>query len=255
MDFQGFDKDFNLTGKVAVITGGSSGIGRAISELYSEKGAKVALLDVKDAVDEDATTIDKNNAIGIKTDVTNKISVQKALNKVKDTFGKVDIVVNCAGVALLEKAKDISEEDWDKTIDLNLKGTFLMNQIFGNELIDIGNGGKIINMASQGGIVALDKHIAYNTSKAGIIMMSKVLAMEWAEYNIQVNAISPTVIMTELGKKAWAGEVGENMKEQIPARRFGEPEEVAGVALFLASDAANLITGENIVIDGGYTIQ
>ncbi|MEK0089978.1 SDR family oxidoreductase [Tetragenococcus halophilus] len=255
MDFQGFDKDFNLTGKVAVITGGSSGIGRAISELYSEKGAKVALLDVKDAVGEDATTIDKNNAIGIKTDVTNKISVQKALNKVKDTFGKVDIVVNCAGVALLEKAKDISEEDWDKTIDLNLKGTFLMNQIFGNELIDIGNGGKIINMASQGGIVALDKHIAYNTSKAGIIMMSKVLAMEWAEYNIQVNAISPTVIMTELGKKAWAGEVGENMKEQIPARRFGEPEEVAGVALFLASDAANLITGENIVIDGGYTIQ
>lgn len=255
MDFQGFDKDFNLTGKVAVITGGSSGIGRAISELYSEKGAKVALLDVKDAVDEDATTIDKNNAIGIKTDVTNKISVQKALNKVKDTFGKVDIAVNCAGVALLEKAKDISEEDWDKTIDLNLKGTFLMNQIFGNELIDIGNGGKIINMASQGGIVALDKHIAYNTSKAGIIMMSKVLAMEWAEYNIQVNAISPTVIMTELGKKAWAGEVGENMKEQIPARRFGEPEEVAGVALFLASDAANLITGENIVIDGGYTIQ
>lgn len=255
MDFQGFDKDFNLTGKVAVITGGSSGIGRAISELYSEKGAKVALLDVKDAVDEDATTIDKNNAIGIKTDVTNKISVQKALNKVKDTFGKVDIVVNCAGVALLEKAKDISEEDWDKTIDLNLKGTFLMNQIFGNELIDIGNGGKIINMASQGGIVALDKHIAYNTSKAGIIMMSKVLAMEWAEYNIQVNAISPTVIMTELGKKAWAGEVGENMKKQIPAGRFGEPEEVAGVALFLASDAANLITGENIVIDGGYTIQ
>lgn len=255
MDFQGFDKDFNLTDKVAVITGGSSGIGKAISELYSEKGAKVALLDVKDTVKENATIIDKNNAIGIKADVTKKSSVKNALNKIKDTFGKIDIVVNCAGVALLEKAKDISEEDWDKTIDLNLKGTFLMNQVFGNELINTGNGGKIINMASQGGIVALDKHIAYNTSKAGIIMMSKVLAMEWAEYNIQVNAISPTVIMTELGKKAWAGEVGENMKKQIPAGRFGEPKEVAGVALFLASDAANLITGENIVIDGGYTIQ
>lgn len=255
MEFEGFDKDFNLTGKVAVVTGGSSGIGKAIAELYSEKGAKVALLDVKDAVEEDATIIDKNNAVGIKTDVTKKSSVQNALNKVKDTFGKVDIVVNCAGVALLEKAKNISEEDWDKTIDLNLKGTFLMNQVFGNELIGAGDGGKIINMASQGGVVALDKHIAYNTSKAGIIMMSKVLAMEWAEYNIQVNAVSPTVIMTELGKKAWAGEVGENMKNQIPAGRFGEPEEVAGVALFLASDAANLITGENIVIDGGYTIQ
>jgi len=255
MSFQGFDKDFNLTNKVAVVTGGSSGIGNAIAKLYNEKGAKVALLDLKDTVEDDAAKIDKNNVIGIKTNVTKKSSVQDALNKTKSAFGKVDIIVNCAGVALLEKAKDISEEDWDKTIDLNLKGTFLMNQIFGNELIDADNGGKIINMASQGGVVALDKHIAYNTSKAGIIMMTKVLAMEWADYNIQVNAISPTVVMTELGKKAWAGEVGENMKKLIPAGRFGYPEEVAGVALFLASDAADLITGENIVIDGGYTIK
>lgn len=255
MSFQGFDKDFNLTNKVAVVTGGSSGIGNAIAKLYNEKGAKVALLDLKGTVKDDAAKIDKNNVTGIKTDVTEKSSVQDALNKTKSVLGKVDIVVNCAGVALLEKAKDISEEDWDKTIDLNLKGTFLMNQIFGNELIDADNGGKIINMASQGGVVALDKHIAYNTSKAGIIMMTKVLGMEWAEYNIQVNAISPTVVMTELGKKAWAGEIGENMRKLIPAGRFGSPEEVAGVALFLASNAADLITGENVVIDGGYTIK
>ncbi|WJS82534.1 SDR family oxidoreductase [Tetragenococcus halophilus] len=255
MSFQEFDKDFNLTDKVAVVTGGSSGIGRAITELYFKKGARVALLDLKETVEEDAAKISEENIIGIKTNVTKKSSVKEALDKTKKAFGKIDIVVNCAGVALLEKAKDISEEDWDKTIDLNLKGTFLVNQTFGNELIAADNGGKIINMASQGGVVALDKHIAYNTSKAGIIMMTKVLGMEWAEYNIQVNAISPTVILTELGEKAWAGEVGENMKKQIPAGRFGYPEEVAGVALFLASDAANLITGENVVIDGGYTIK
>lgn len=255
MSFQEFDKDFNLTDKVAVVTGGSSGIGRAITELYFKKGARVALLDLKETVEEDAAKISEENIIGIKTNVTKKSSVKEALDKTKRAFGKIDIVVNCAGVALLEKAKDISEEDWDKTIDLNLKGTFLVNQTFGNELIAADNGGKIINMASQGGVVALDKHIAYNTSKAGIIMMTKVLGMEWAEYNIQVNAISPTVILTELGEKAWAGEVGENMKKQIPAGRFGYPEEVAGVALFLASDAANLITGENVVIDGGYTIK
>ncbi|AYW49857.1 D-threitol dehydrogenase [Tetragenococcus halophilus] len=255
MSFQEFDKDFNLTDKVAVVTGGSSGIGRAITELYFKKGARVALLDLKETVEEDAAKISEENIIGIKTNVTKKSSVKEALDKTKKVFGKIDIVVNCAGVALLEKAKDISEEDWDKTIDLNLKGTFLVNQTFGNELIAADNGGKIINMASQGGVVALDKHIAYNTSKAGIIMMTKVLGMEWAEYNIQVNAISPTVILTELGEKAWAGEVGENMKKQIPAGRFGYPEEVAGVALFLASDAANLITGENVVIDGGYTIK
>lgn len=116
-------------------------------------------------------------------------------------------------------------------------------------------GGKIINMASQAGIVALDRHVAYCASKAGIISITKTFAAEWGKYNINVNSISPTVILTELGKKAWGGETGELMKKKIPVGRFGYPDEVAAVALFLASDASNLITGENIVIDGGYTIQ
>jgi glycerol dehydrogenase len=124
----------------------------------------------------------------------------------------------------------------------------------GREMIK-GKGGKIINLASQAGVIGLDKHVAYCTSKAGIIGMTKVLALEWAEFNINVNSISPTVVLTELGKKAWAGEVGEAMKKKIPVGRFAFPEEIAAVALFLASDAAAMITGENIVIDGGFTIQ
>jgi 2-deoxy-D-gluconate 3-dehydrogenase len=115
--------------------------------------------------------------------------------------------------------------------------------------------GKIINIASKAGLVALPKHAAYMASKAGLIGVTKILALEWAGYNINVNAIAPTVILTELGKKAWAGEVGEAMKKKIPVGRFGYPEEVAAAALFLASDASNLITGETLVIDGGYTIQ
>ncbi|WP_446220019.1 GolD/DthD family dehydrogenase [Listeria monocytogenes] len=183
-----------------------------------------------------------------------KKTSKKSLPKSKKVYPKIDILANSAGVALLEKAEDLPEEYWDKTMELNLKGSFLMAQIIGREMIATG-GGKIVNMASQASVIALDKHVAYCASKAAIVSMTQVLAMEWAPYNINVNAISPTVILTELGKKAWAGQVGEDMKKLIPAGRFGYPEEVAACALFLVSDAASLITGENLIIDGGYTIK
>ena len=137
---------------------------------------------------------------------------------------------------------------------VNLKEPFLMSQCAGREMIRRKRG-KIVNIASQAGIVALEKHVAYSSSKAGIIGMTKVLALEWARYNINVNAISPTVVFTELGREIWKGEAGEKMKSRIPKRRFVYTEEVATVALFLACDASNMITGANIIIDGGYTIQ
>ncbi|ARJ82889.1 D-threitol dehydrogenase [Listeria monocytogenes] len=253
MTFKGFDKDFNITDKVAVVTGAASGIGKAMAELFSEKGAYVVLLDIKEDVKDVAAKINPSRTLALQVDITKKENIEKVVAEIKKVYPKIDILANSAGVALLEKAEDLPEEYWDKTMELNLKGSFLMAQIIGREMIATG-GGKIVNMASQASVIALDKHVAYCASKAAIVSMTQVLAMEWAPYNINVNAISPTVILTELGKKAWAGQVGEDMKKLIPAGRFGYPEEVAA-ALFLVSDAASLITGENLIIDGGYTIK
>ncbi|EAG2401682.1 D-threitol dehydrogenase [Listeria monocytogenes] len=254
MTFKGFDKDFNITDKVAVVTGAASGIGKAMAELFSEKGAYVVLLDIKEDVKDVAAKINPSRTLALQVDITKKENIEKVVAEIKKVYPKIDILANSAGVALLEKAEDLPEEYWDKTMELNLKGSFLMAQIIGREMIATG-GGKIVNMASQTSVIALDKHVAYCASKAAIVSMTQVLAMEWAPYNINVNAISPTVILTELGKKAWAGQVGEDMKKLIPAGRFGYPEEVAACALFLVSDAASLITGENLIIDGGYTIK
>ncbi|WP_267649126.1 SDR family oxidoreductase [Listeria innocua] len=254
MTFKGFDKDFNITDKVAVVTGAASGIGKAMAELFSEKGAYVVLLDIKEDVKDVAAQINPSRTLALQVDITKKENIEKVVAEIKKVYPKIDILANSAGVALLEKAEDLPEEYWDKTMELNLKGSFLMAQIIGREMIATG-GGKIVNMASQASVIALDKHVAYCASKAAIVSMTQVLAMEWAPYNINVNAISPTVILTELGKKAWAGQVGEDMKKLIPAGRFGYPEEVAACALFLVSDAASLITGENLIIDGGYTIK
>ncbi|EAC6175069.1 TPA: SDR family oxidoreductase [Listeria monocytogenes] len=254
MTFKGFDKDFNITDKVAVVTGAASGIGKAMAELFSEKGAYVVLLDIKEDVKDVAAKINPSRTLALQVDITKKENIEKVVAEIKKVYPKIDILANSAGVALLEKAEDLPEEYWDKTMELNLKGSFLMAQIIGREMIATG-GGKIVNMASQASVIALDKHVAYCASKAAIVSMTQVLAMEWAPYNINVNAISPTVILTKLGKKAWAGQVGEDMKKLIPAGRFGYPEEVAACALFLVSDAASLITGENLIIDGGYTIK
>ncbi len=256
MDFKGFDINFSLKGKVALVTGAAKGIGKAISLLYADKGADLILLDISDELPATAKEIEAKGrkALPLKTDLTKKAELEKAVAEAVKVFGRIDILVNNAGVVFLDDAENLSEEYWDLTLSINLKTPFLLSQIVARQMIKQ-KSGKIVNMASQAGFIALDKHVAYTASKAAIIGMTKVMAAEWAEHGIQVNAISPTVILTELGKKAWAGEVGEAMKKKIPAGRFGYPEEVAACAVFLASDAANLITGSNLVIDGGYTIQ
>jgi NAD(P)-dependent dehydrogenase (short-subunit alcohol dehydrogenase family) len=256
MEYIGFDRNFGLDNRVALVTGAASGIGRAICSLFAEKKANLILVDQSDEVNKLAVALSQTGivALPLKYDITNPASAKEIVERGTKQFGRIDILVNCAGVAFLEDAESLSESDWDKTMAVNLKAPFILSQAVGHVMIK-NNYGKIINIASQAGIVALDRHVAYCSSKAGIIGMTKVLALEWGEFNITVNSVSPTVILTELGKKAWAGEVGETMKKKIPAGRFGFPEEVAACVLFLASDAANLITGENLVIDGGYTIQ
>lgn len=257
MEFKEFDENFSLAGKTALVTGAGAGIGQAIAMMFGRKGAKVILADMNEASCEETKkrmAKPDDQVFCLRCDVSSKESIDETVAKAATMTGTIDILVNSAGIGPIEHAEKISIEDWDRTMAVNLRGTFLMAQAVGRIMIKQGYG-KIINMASQGGVVALERHVAYNASKAGVIMMTKVMAMEWGKYNINVNAISPTVILTEMGRRGWAGEVGENFKKKIPLGRFGYPEEVAGAAVYLASDAANLITGENLVMDGGYTIQ
>lgn len=171
MTFKGFDKDFNITDKVAVVTGAASGIGKAMAELFSEKGAYVVLLDIKEDVKDVAAKINPSRTLALQVDITKKENIEKVVAEIKKVYPKIDILANSAGVALLEKAEDLPEEYWDKTMELNLKGSFLMAQIIGREMIATG-GGKIVNMASQASVIALDKHVAYCASKAAIVSMT-----------------------------------------------------------------------------------
>lgn len=248
------DSSFSLDKKVAVVTGGASGIGEAIAKMLSEKGASVAILDLSELDPKSLLDTFGDQAISLTVDVTNPDSVTKAFDQVVKNFSSIDILVHSAGVVALDPAEKVNENDWSKQIDVNLSGTFFVNQACGKIMLEQGHG-KIINMASQAGSIALDQHAAYCASKWGVIGLSKVLASEWAPRGVTVNTISPTVVMTELGKKAWSGSKGDEMKKLIPTGRFAEPEEIAAAAVFLASNGSDMINGADLIIDGGYTIQ
>ncbi len=248
------DLDFSLKGKRALVTGGASGIGAAICDAFAAKGARVAVVDLNvDAAQAKAKEIG-NGAISLACDVADPTSVQKAVDGALRAFGGLDILVNSAGVVFLAPAEALPLDYWDKTIDINLKGTFLVSQAVGKAMIAAGRGGKIVNLASQAGTVAIDQHVAYCASKFGVIGLSKVLAAEWGKHRICVNTISPTVVLTELGKKAWDGPKGEALKTRIPSGRFAYPEEIAAAAVFLVSSGADMVNGADLLVDGGYTI-
>jgi len=242
-----------LHGRVALITGGASGIGFAVAQAFVEEGATVVLFDRASAVTEVASALGARHS-GVVLDVTSIPDVQAAVAAAAERHGRIDILVNNAGVALLSMALDVTPEEWDTSLDVNLRSAFFMAQTVGRFMVAQGYG-RIVNVASQASVVALERHAAYCASKAGLVGLTKVLALEWAQHGVTVNAISPTVVETELGKKAWAGEVGEAMKQNIPVGRFGHPEEIASAIVFLCGKNAGLITGENLMIDGGYTIR
>jgi len=251
-----FTYTLSLDNKVALITGAAAGIGKAIALAYLDQGARVVLVDRNPEIQTIAAEMGgtSSRAIGIVADLTQPTSLGAAVKEAIASFGLIDILVNSAGVVELEPAETLSEANWDKTISINLKSVFLMCQAVGQHMLERGSG-RIINLASQAGLVALDQHLAYCASKAGVISLTKGLALEWSPRGINVNAISPTVVLTELGRKAWAGEIGEAMKQKIPTRRFAVPEEIAMAALYLAGPGSGMISGENLVIDGGYTAQ
>ncbi len=248
-----FEAGFRLDGKVALITGAAAGIGYAISELFAAQGANLVLLDLSEEVRNVAQKLPGDH-LAMPCNVADVAQIQKAVDKAVEKYGKIDILVNNAGVALLNKATEVTENEWDTTMAVNLRAPFFLAQAVAKVMTKNG-GGQIVNMASQASVIALDRHVAYCASKAAIVSMTEVLAIEWARAGITVNAISPTVVETALGKKAWAGEVGEAMKQKIPVGRFAQPEEIASAALYLVSEHTRIMTGSNVVIDGGYTIQ
>lgn len=248
------EMSFSFTNKVAVITGGASGIGKCIAEHFAKSGATVAVLDMN--IEAAASLVKElgHGATAHICDVTDVASIEKAVAEVISEHSKVDILVNSAGIALLDPAEVVKTGDWKLTIDVNLSGTFFMSQHVGQVMLKAGKG-KIINLASQAASVALTDHVAYCASKFGVLGVTKVLASEWGGRGICVNSVSPTVVLTDLGKKAWAGEKGEALKKMIPTGRFAEPDEVASAVLFLASDGADMVNGADLVVDGGYTIR
>jgi NAD(P)-dependent dehydrogenase (short-subunit alcohol dehydrogenase family) len=249
-----FDESFSLNNKVALVTGAASGIGLEIARMFARKGADIAAFDMADTAELGAYVKDQGRKFwAYQGDITLSQDINNAVQGALDFYDRIDILINCVGVGLVDYAENLSEEIWDTTMNINLKGTFLMSQAVGRSMIKNG-GGRIISIASQAGITAMEKHLAYGVSKAGIIYMTKLLGYEWAKYNIRCNAISPTIILTPLGERVWNNPEGDKMKSRIPINRFGMPNEVAASALFLASDAADLITGENLVIDGGFSI-
>lgn len=248
------DLTFGLEGKVAIVTGGASGIGAAVADTFVLKGARVVVLDLDGAAASKKAIDLGDGSVGYACDVTDPGAVVTVVEAVIKEFGAVDILVNSAGVAFLAPAEDLSVEAFDTTINVNLKGTFVVCQVVGRHMLARGKG-RIVNLASQAATVALDQHVAYCASKFAVVGMSKVLASEWAGRGVNVNTVSPTVVLTDLGRKAWDGPKGEAHKALIPTCRFALPQEIAATILFLVSDSADMINGADILVDGGYTIR
>ena len=254
MSTASLEKGFD--GRTALVTGGAGGIGLAIARQFAEGGARVALMDLeRQAVDRAAASLaEPGRHLALAVDVTQLAGVEQAVAAVLEATGRIDILVNSAGVALLEPAGEVSEAAWEHTLAVNLTAPLLLAQAVAPAMRRQRHG-RIVNLASQASVIALRRHAAYCASKAGLVGLTRVLALEWAPDGITVNAISPTVVDTPLGRQAWAGAVGEAMRALIPTGRFAQPDEIARLAVFLAGEHAGMLTGENIVIDGGYSIQ
>lgn len=243
-----------LQGKTALITGGSRGIGRAISDRYYDEGAKLFIFASNAQKLESACKeIDKKGegrVIGIPCDVGNPESIQEAMAKVKEHGGSVDILVNCAGINLREPLDSMSLETWQRVIDVNLTGAFLMTQALAEDLKK--NHGKVVNIASLMSEIARPGICAYTASKGGIKMFTRAIAIEWAPFGVVANAIVPGYIATEMNTPLIENEEFNAMIcKRTPMARWGKPEEIAGAALFFASDDANFITGQVLAVDGG----
>ena len=247
--------DFRLDGKACLVTGAGRGIGRAIAIALSEAGANVAL-GLRDAAT-GGDLADEIGALPLQMDVTDLGQVTAAVDAVASEFGRLDVLVNNAGIGPPETpAEDVAVEDFDATVALNLRGTFFASQAAGRVMIGQGSG-RIVNLSSQAGFVALPGEAVYCMTKAAISHLTKCLAVEWGAHGINVNAVAPTFIATPGTEPALSDPAFRaDVEERIAAlHRIGEPDDVAGAVVFLCSPAASMITGETLVIDGGWTAR
>ena len=244
-----------LNGKVAVVIGGTSGIGRAIAHGLAEAGAEVVPTSRRvEQVEAAAREIEERGrrTLRLTSDVSDRASMQRVLEESIGAFGKVDILVNSAGRTKRAPTLDFTEEDWNDILETNLTGTLRACQVFGRHMLER-EYGRIINIASLSTFVALYEVAAYSASKAAVASLTKSLAVEWAARGVNVNAIAPGVFRTALNQKLLdETERGREFLLRTPARRFGRVEELAGAAVFLASDAASFVTGEVLTVDGGF---
>jgi gluconate 5-dehydrogenase len=252
---------FDLNGKVAVVTGAGSGLGQGIAEGYAQMGASVSVVDIDAEAAQgvaDGVNGAEGRAIPVQCDVTQKDQVEVAVARTLQEFGKIDVLVANAGIGDRALAEEMTFEQWDRVMSINLTGVWLFDQAVGKHMVERGEGGRIINMSSIGGIIGVETGNAnYCASKGGIIAMTRCLAIEWAKHNILVNAIAPTHSRTPLIEKLMRDkpEVRTYFLGNIPLGRLGEVVDVVGPAIFLASDAAAFVTGHVLVADGGHTAK
>ena len=251
MSYPGLD----LNGKTAVVIGGSSGIGRALALGLAQAGADV-IPSARRAAEVAAAAADiqrrGRRSLAITCDVTSEPSLRQLLQQALTAFGKVDILVNSAGIARRSPTLDLSEQDWDAILDINLKGVLHACKIFGRHMLDR-RYGRIINIASLSSFLGLFEVAAYAASKGGVLSLTRSLAVEWAPHGVCVNAIMPGVFRTALNQKLLDGTPrGQEFLLRTPMKRFGQVEELVGAAIFLASDSAGFVTGATIPVDGGF---
>jgi NAD(P)-dependent dehydrogenase (short-subunit alcohol dehydrogenase family) len=245
----------DLTGQTAVVIGGTSGIGRVMTRALAEAGADVVATSRRmDVVEDTAKEIESigRATLRVPSDVTDRASLETVLAKSIERFGKVDIMINCAGRTKRVPSLDLSEEDWNAILETNLTGTLRAAQVFGRHMVERGYG-RIVNIASLSSFVALFEVAAYGASKAGVAALTKQLAIEWASRGVCVNAIAPGVFRTPLNQNLLDGtDRGREFQVRTPMKRFGKLEELGGAAVFLSSPAASFVTGEVLVVDGGF---
>ena len=244
--------------RVAFVTGASYGIGAACALALARDGFDVAIseLDPKNLTD----TVAKITAVGVRAvpvelDLRSLASIERAMKEVLAAFGELDVLVNSAGVTLGKPALEMTGEEWDSVLDVNLKGTFFMSQQMGRHLVATRRGGSIISVASTHGVIGFPTRSAYGISKGAIVQMTRMLAIEWAELGIRVNAIAPGTVETPTRKAFFDANPGrrEVMIQRVPLKRFGTAEEMAGAVAYLASPQAAYITGQTLLLDGGLT--